>query len=197
MPVPPLNYLGPRALATLHSIHRAITAFAGPLPNIEFTVTMHDRAEFWGLSNASHTTWAFAKKPKQKNLWLMPDFGLWSWPVVGIGSYAQLQNEIIQQEVKFKDKIPSLVWRGQMKVGVAGQNVRSHLIEAAKGQPWGDVQSIDWQNKTDVEEKRISMEDHCRYMFVAQTEGKKNHPRIRCHVKPLNELPQETPTPAV
>lgn len=64
----------PRALATLHSLHRAVTAHPGPLPNVEFTVTDHD-APLIDQKDLNHTTWGYARLEHQENIWLMPDFG--------------------------------------------------------------------------------------------------------------------------
>lgn len=171
----------PRALATLHAIHRAISAFGGRLPNIEFSFTVHDFALHDKYGN--HTTWAYTRLPHQEKLWLMPDFGLWGWPDVGLRSYAELQTVLDYQEDKFTDKIPKLVWRGSLNVG--SHDVREGLVEHSKGKSWSDVQELDWSNKTNIEERLLTMQDHCSYMFMAQTEGNTYSGRLKyllnCH----------------
>jgi len=162
----------PRALATLHSLNRALTAYPDPLPNIEFTFTDHDSAAF-----DEHTTWAYSRLPEQESLWLMPDFGFWGWPDVGLRSYSELQTLIDDQELYFLDKIPKLVWRGNVNVG--SHDVRAALVEQSKDQTWSDVRALDWGNKTNIAENLIGMEDHCDYMFVAQTEGNTYSGRLK------------------
>lgn len=171
----------PRSLATLHSLHRAITAFQGTVPNIEFTLTDHDSALL--VEDSNFTTWSYSRLPKQESLWLMPDFGFWGWPDVGLRSYAELQASLNANEDEFLDKIPKLVWRGATTV--AAYDVRAGLLEHSAGQPWSDVQTLDWSNATNINERLISMEDHCGYMFVVQTEGNTYSGRLKyllnCH----------------
>lgn len=171
----------PRSMASLHSIQRAVTAYQGNLPNIEFTLTDHDGALFSKTDN--HTTWAYSRQREQETLWLMPDFGLWGWPDVGMRSYAELQTILDETEDDFLDKEPKLVWRGAL--GNAGGGLRRALIKESKEQDWSDVQSFSWKNKTDLQSKILSMEDHCGYMFVAQTEGNTYSGRLKyllnCH----------------
>ena len=107
----------------------------------------------------------------------MPDFGLWGWPDVGLRSYAELQTMIADTELEFVDKKPQLVWRGNVNVGA--RDVRSALLHASEGHPWSDVRALDWSNSTDIAENLLSMEDHCSYMFVAQTEGNTYSGRLK------------------
>ena len=171
----------PRSIASLHSLHRAITAYPGKLPNIEFTLTDHDSA--LPRKDDNHTTWAYSRLKEQETLWLMPDFGLWGWPNVGLRSYAELQSVLDENEDDFLDKEQKLVWRGAL--GNAGGDIRRALIKESEGQEWSDVQSFSWKNKTDLNSKLLSMEDHCGYMFVAQTEGNTYSGRLKyllnCH----------------
>ena len=176
----------PRQLASLHSLHRAITAYPGVLPNAEFTITDHDMAllEVWG----NHTTWAYSRLEgdlaHQKSIWLMPDFGFWAWPDVNLRSYGELQRIIVDEEDEFLDKVPKIVWRGA--VGPVGsKDVREGLVNAAKDQPWSDVQVLNWDNKTEIQERLLDMQSHCGYMFLAQTEGNTYSGRLKyllnCH----------------
>ena len=164
----------PRAIATLHAIHQAVTAYQGRLPNIEFTITVHDSAD---VNHENHTTWAYARRQEQQNLWLMPDFGLWAWPDVGMRSYGELQTLIRDSEVEFVDKKPQLVWRGAVNVG--SRDVRDSLLRVTEGQPWSDVRALDWGNATNIAQNLLGMEDHCAYMFVVQTEGNTYSGRLK------------------
>jgi hypothetical protein len=172
----------PRAMATLHSLHRAITAYQGVLPNVEFTMTDHDSALINMRDN--HTTWSFSRLEYQQSLWLMPDFGFWGWPDVGLRSYAELQRTVESDEDDFLDKIPKIVWRGAT-AGLGSQDVRTGLLKASEGQEWSDVQALNWHNKTNIDERLLGMEDHCNYMFLAQTEGNTYSGRLKallnCH----------------
>ncbi|KAJ9622781.1 hypothetical protein H2203_006432 [Taxawa tesnikishii (nom. ined.)] len=138
----------PRSIATLHALHRAITAYSGPLPNIEFTITDHDSAYFG--ENTHQTTWAYARLPSSSNLWLMPDFGYWGWPDVGLRS-----------------------------VDVAARDVRAKLLQHSSDKGWSDVRALDWRNETDIKAHLLGMEEHCAYMFVAQTEGNTYSGRLK------------------
>lgn len=173
----------PRALATLHSLHRAVMAHPGPLPNVEFTMTDHD-APLIDQEDLNHTTWGYARLARQENLWLMPDFGYWGWPNVGLRSYTELQQNLVAEEEDFHDKIPQVVWRGAV-AGLGSQDVRSGLISASANQPWSDVQTLDWGNKTNIATRLLGMEDHCSYQFLAQTEGNTYSGRLKsllnCH----------------
>jgi hypothetical protein len=171
----------PRALATLNAIQRAVSAYSGKLPNIEFSFTVHDAA--LGEGHGNRTTWAYTRKDVDEKLWLMPDFGLFAWPDVGLRSYAELQTILDHEEEDFAEKVPKLVWRGSLAVG--SHDVRSGLVEHTKGQDWADVQELDWSNKTNIEERLLSMPEHCSYMFLAQTEGNTYSGRLKyllnCH----------------
>lgn len=166
----------PRSIATLHAIHRAVIAYPDVLPNIEFTVTHHDFAETGG-PHVHHTTWAYSRLPEHESLWLMPDFGLWGWPDVGLRSYGELHAMITETEEEFVDKKPQLVWRGSVAVG--SHDIRNSLVAVSAHKSWSDVQILDWSNKTNIEERLLTMEDHCMYMFVAQTEGNTYSGRLK------------------
>jgi hypothetical protein len=171
----------PRALATLHSLHRAISAYPEKLPDIEFTFTVHDAALV--EKDGNETTWAYTRLAHQEKLWLMPDFGLWGWPDVGLRSYAELQTLLEHEEQEFQHKIPKLVWRGSLDVG--SKDVREGLVRQSEGRSWSDVQVLHWDNKTNIEERLLTMEDHCSYRFLAQTEGNTYSGRLKyllnCH----------------
>ncbi|KAK4985052.1 hypothetical protein LTR50_006220 [Elasticomyces elasticus] len=168
----------PRALATMHSIHRAVSAYPGRLPNVEFTFTTHDSAELAPSEQPSqHTTWSYSRPANHEKLWLMPDFGFWGWPDVGLRSYTELQSWLEHQEDEFEDKIPKIIWRGSVHVG--SHDVRAGLLAASEGKEWSDVRSIDWGNETDIEVKLMGMEEHCMYMFTVQTEGNTYSGRLK------------------
>ena len=171
----------PRALATMNSIHRAITAYPDVLPDIEFSFTTHDAALYHRHENA--TTWAYSRQAHEESLFLMPDYGMWGWPDVGLRSYAELQAILDHEEDDFLDKIPKILWRGSLDVG--SRDVRQGLVDHSKGYDWSDVLVLDWSNKTNMDERMLNMVDHCGYMFLAQTEGNTYSGRFKyllnCH----------------
>lgn len=171
----------PRSIASLNSLNRAVMAYQGKLPDVEFTITDHDSALI--NPDGNQTTLAYSRLEKQETLWLMPDFGFWGWPSVGMNSYTELQSILDEEEDDFLDKVAKLVWRGAL--GVAGRNLREALLKQSEGQVWSDVHTIVWKNETSVKENLLSMQDHCNYMFVAQTEGNTYSGRLKyllnCH----------------
>lgn len=82
------------------------------------------------------------------------------------------------------DKIPQVVWRGAVE-GLGSHDVRAGLVTASAGQPWSDVQALDWSNQTNIDTLLLGMEDHCSYQFLAQTEGNTYSGRLKsllnCH----------------
>lgn len=43
-----------------------------------------------------------------------------------------------------------------------------------------DVQTLNWTNSSDICFKRITMEDHCAYMFTAHAEGNAYSGSLQC-----------------
>lgn len=170
-----------RARATLNSLYRALKAYPDRqlLPNIEFIFTTEDFAEDpSGLS----PIWAYSKRDGDNSVWLMPDFGYWSWPEVQIGPYQEARRRIAAIDdgetladgttvpgINFQDKKKQLVWRGSLATNPA---VRSKLLKSAQGRSWASVRVIDWDDENDIRYNLLPIEDHCRYMFVAHTEGR-------------------------
>ncbi|KAI9703643.1 MAG: hypothetical protein M1836_007413 [Candelina mexicana] len=177
------GYYRSRSLALMHSIHRAIvaTSHLHVIPNIEFTFVVDDMAD---PGHTDNTTWALSRRPDWQNLWLMPDFGFWSWPEVKVGSYVEVQQKILDREEEgpFEDKIWQLVWRGSVS---ANPKLRGDLLDATKDKEWSDVQPLNWRNEEDLANNLLSIADHCRYMFIAHTEGRSYSGRLKyiqgCH----------------
>lgn len=157
-----------KVLATLASIYRALSATPDRTtrPNIEFVLSAEDRVD--DVSGLGHPIWTFSRKATEESVWLMPDFGFWAWGHWSndIGPYTQAVDRIDQKEsgLAFADKEKKLVWRGKLSFA---PKLRRALLEAARDKPWGDVKELVWNRKTNF----LSMEDHCRYMFIAHAEG--------------------------
>ncbi|PYH75954.1 hypothetical protein BO82DRAFT_407578 [Aspergillus uvarum CBS 121591] len=97
----------------------------------------------------------------------MPEFGYWAWENVqnSIGPYDQVVDHIKRTEIPWSRKERQLVWRGKPNFA---PKLRRALMDAGRGQPWGDVKAVDWNQRTNV----ISLEDYCQYMFIAHVEGR-------------------------
>ena len=159
-----------KVVATLSSISRAMTAIASrrDLPNIEFFFTIEDMAD-----DPSAPLWVLTRRIQDETVWLMPDFGFWSWNIEGVGPFSQVVSEIAARDVDPDDqwlkKIPKLVWRGKPSFNF---KLRRALVDVAKGKPWADVRTIQWQSESSVRESFISSLNHCDYMFLAHAEGR-------------------------
>ncbi|KAJ6014254.1 hypothetical protein N7540_008845 [Penicillium herquei] len=170
-----------RARSTLNSLHRALKAYPKRqhLPSIEFVFTTEDFAED---PSGPGPIWAYSKRDGDNSVWLMPDFGYWAWPEVQIGPYQEVRRRIaaiddgeilpdgtISLGLAFQDKKKQLVWRGSL---ATNPGVRSKLLKSAAGSSWASVRVIDWEDENDLRFNLLPIEDHCRYMFVAHTEGR-------------------------
>ena len=155
-----------KILGTLGSIHRALSASPNRTlhPTIEFIFSIEDRVD--DVDAVSHPVWVLSRKASETSVILMPDFGYWSWAKTNIGPYGQVVQSIIDAEsnLKFAGKEKKLVWRGKLSFA---PKLRRALLDVARGKPWGDVKELDWSKKTNF----LSMEDHCRYMFIGHAEG--------------------------
>jgi spore maturation protein CgeB len=163
------EYYPPRALSILHQINRAITASPEPVPDIEFSFVVKDLPD---ELHAHHTFWALSRLPVDKETWLMPDFGYWSWPLDLVGSYEQIRVEIIQNQKPWEERVPKILWRGALKTN----KVREAMYRITRGKKWADIEEIKWENRTEVSPasaaSAISMVDHCDYQYLMHTEGR-------------------------
>ena len=57
------------------------------------------------------------------------------------------------------------MWRG---VEWTNSEVRGALLNASVGRSWADVMSMSWGDTTKV----LSLDEHCRYAYVVNTEGR-------------------------
>ncbi|KAK2750140.1 hypothetical protein FQN57_004636 [Myotisia sp. PD_48] len=156
-----------KILAILSSIHRALSAHPNTdIPwNFDFVFSVEDRVQ--DIGGRDHPIWVLGRKAKEQAVWLMPDFGFWAWENLSnsLGPYSQVVEHIKAREPSWDQKIPKLVWRGKLSFA---PKLRRNLLDAARNRPWGDVKELIWSRKDNF----ISMEDHCKYMFLAHTEGR-------------------------
>ncbi|KAB8239122.1 glycosyl transferase family 90-domain-containing protein [Aspergillus alliaceus] len=158
-----------KILGILGSIHRALATNPDPssIPDTEFIFSVEDKVD--DVAGPYHPLWVLARKPDEEAVWLMPDFGFWAWEhgkVDGdIGPYTRVVDRIRHKEVPWEEKEAKLVWRGKLSFAA---KMRRALLEAARNQPWADIKEIVWKERKNF----ISMEDHCRYQFIAHVEGR-------------------------
>ena len=116
--------------------------------------------------------WGLTRKAEDEEIWLMGDFGYWSWPLDLVGSYDDVRSGIAESEVKFEQKTKKAVWRGAK----ATNGHREELLKVTEKKDWADVRAIQWSSISDLisedQAKALSMPEHCKYQFVIHTEGK-------------------------
>ena len=158
-----------KIVATLSAMHRALSASPNPssIPSFEFIFSVEDRVD--DVSANGSPVWVFSRKASEESVWLMPDFGYWSWGHTNndIGPYTQAVDKILANEstVPFPEKQKKLVWRGKLSFA---PKLRRTLLDTARNHKWGDVKELDWSRKANF----LFMEEHCQYMFIAHVEGK-------------------------
>ena len=144
-----------------------------PLPNIEFAFNSDDSVDPVAL-------WGYARRAEDKAVWLMPDFGFWSWPEPKIGSMKEVQakSEWAEKEegLTWRKKLNKLLWRGAPNMG---HEVRDKLFVVTAGQPWSDVRALTWNDEESKLRDYKTMPEHCGYKFVAQTEGNTYSGRLK------------------
>lgn len=158
-----------KGLAILYSINRAIAVDGRATPDTEFIFSIDDMVE-----NPSQPIWTVARRSQDHNLWLMPDFGYWSWDVQDLGTLTDVTEQIIMNEAltEWATKHQKLVWRGQLQML---PKLRRALLDASRGKTWSEVEAL----IPDLSpENYISAADQCRYMFIAHAEGKVYLPEL-------------------
>ncbi|KAK6819593.1 hypothetical protein PG990_010090 [Apiospora arundinis] len=167
-----------RGLAALANMYRAISSMPDArrqIPNIEFTFDIEDVAQ-GGEKNPERIRWTWARHKDNPWHWAMPDFDGWSYPDDGVASFVQFRADVAELESNYTrewyDKPQKLAWRGSF---AQNGDLRRALVKAAEGKSWNDVKPIDWHDRKDV----LSMQDFCKYQFVAHTEGNSWSGRLR------------------
>ncbi|KAJ5332256.1 CAZyme family GT90 [Penicillium brevicompactum] len=161
-----------RDKATLSAINRAIWSSPEPLPNIEFAFNTDDSVDGLPL-------WGYARRAKDKAIWLIPDFGFWSWPETKAGSTREVQAkaEWAEEEgLTWENKTAKLLWRGVPKMG---PKIRDKLMQVTQDKPWADVKALVWDDKNSLSNDYKTMPQHCEYQYVAQTEGNTYSGRLK------------------
>lgn len=162
-----------RELATLQAIYRAVTTSPQPLPNIEFVFNTDD------IIFEHQPIWAYARKAEHDHIWLMPDFGFFSWPETHAGSVSEVQMQAVEREDTdhffWRSKVDKLLWRG----ATMGLAVRDRLLDLTQGKEWADVIALDWHNTESMSHDLKSMIQHCDYRYLAHVEGNSYSGRLK------------------
>jgi hypothetical protein len=153
-------------------LHRAILTAPEPVPNIEFAFNTDDRIP-------SVPLWGYARRAEDTHIWLIPDFGYWSWPETKVGSMREVQMKAALAEEHdgwtWSRKVRKILWRG----ATMGLPLREKFIQVTAGQPWADVKALDWHNKESMANDLKSMAQHCEYRYLAHTEGNSYSGRLK------------------
>jgi hypothetical protein len=134
------------------------------IPNIEFVFSVEDLP-----AQPSKPMWSLARRVQDHNLWLIPDFGFWSWDMPALGTLDEVAKEAIERETvePWSQKMEKLVWRGKITFA---PKLRRALLDASKGKPWSDVGQLKWTDPN-FKEQFLGPVDQCNYMFIAHAEG--------------------------
>lgn len=158
-----------KIVATLSAMYRVLSATPNrsAIPNTEFIFSIEDRVD--DVNANGHPVWVYSRKTTEESVWLIPDFGFWSWGHLSndIGPYyTQAVDKVLATESgsPFHEKEKKLVWRGKLSFA---PKLRRALLDTARSKKWGDVKELNWSKKANF----LSMEDHCRFMFIAHVEG--------------------------
>ncbi|KAL4874284.1 glycosyl transferase family 90-domain-containing protein [Aspergillus karnatakaensis] len=180
-----------KILAALSSMHRALVT-APPQSNsqpesgseidITFLFSISDKLPDI-TTHPSHTTsplWTLSRKTSEQAVWLMPDFGFWSWDHAHteIGPFDAVVADAMEYDrIPWGKKIPKLVWRGKPSFA---PKLRRALLDSTQGKGWADVRGVDWhgdgsdngEGNVNVNGNVLGLGEHCRYMFIAHVEGR-------------------------
>lgn len=168
-----------RAIAVLSLINRALAASPEHIPNVEFAMTVDDLPL---RSNGDGTPMLALTRQSNndyKNVWLMPDFGYWSWAFTKIPSYQRLRQTLRENDgdaSSFQRKKDQAVWRGKFHPNP----IRGALNDATQGKPWADVVEVDIASPDQDLSRMISLEDMCKnYKIILHTEGNSYSGRLK------------------
>ncbi|KAI9617717.1 hypothetical protein H4Q26_013025 [Puccinia striiformis f. sp. tritici PST-130] len=153
---------GLRTEAILNSIQEAVITSPELLPDIEFVIKTNDAPQG---GDDEHPLWVLDRTKSQEEVWLMPDYGFYSWPEPKVGGMVEVRDKTAEREASltWDKKISKAFWRGAILV-----KLREQLLEVSKGKSWSDIKPIVWQN---LNGGLKTPEDHCNYKFLVHTEG--------------------------
>lgn len=157
-----------RIIAVLQQLLRAITAAEAvdePIPDIEFTVVVDDKAVQHPDKDGAYLTFARAyANHKHDSLWVTPDFHFYGAPPEA-GSFREMRELFRKHDSPLAQKIQKVVWRGAKWTN---PKIRGPLLDVTKGKSWADVKAMSWEDPSTI----MPMEAFCRYKYVVNTEGR-------------------------
>lgn len=160
------NGLNTRALATFMAIYRAVLTAPEPIEDVEF---VFGQADF-----PDPNSWALTRQEPMDSVWVVPDYGFYSWPEPKIGSFEEVQrkSESINQNIPWTMKEDVAFFRGAPQ----GHEQRIQLLEmTANKTSFADIKAIDWQDSS----TRIDQWDHCKYRYLVHAEGNTYSGRLK------------------
>ncbi|KAK4705582.1 hypothetical protein P7C70_g620, partial [Phenoliferia sp. Uapishka_3] len=103
-------------------------------------------------------------KEAHEKVWLLPDFGFWSWAEPRVNGWNDYRRRAMAVDAKtpWSKKFGKLFWRGAFL-----SQSRKELKELVKDYEWSDIEHLDWGTL----DGRIEMEDHCKHRYLASIEG--------------------------
>ncbi|AEO59270.1 hypothetical protein MYCTH_2307437 [Thermothelomyces thermophilus ATCC 42464] len=163
--------------ASLHQLYRALLTSPSPLPDTIFTLNFQDQpfGTAWAYSRAADPQ--FRSKGSNARTFLMPHFSFWAWKLPFIGSMGRAAKAISDVEAEFANgrwhqKIGKAVWRGTTWFNsVYNPRMRQNLVATARGEPWADVEPLEWNGSTGNASNALPVEEFCRYKYIVHTEG--------------------------
>jgi hypothetical protein len=156
-----------RVGATLHALHRAILTSPTPVPNTVFALNIEDQPR--------PKTWSFARSDDQwtpDNVWVMPHFSGWSWPLEYVGTLDEALSSIDAYEANatWEAKDKRLVWRGTAWFNPEWNlGLRHNLLNVAEGEPWGDVQ-VTGTTGLEAKNNTLRIADFCKFKYILYVE---------------------------
>ncbi|KAL1836199.1 hypothetical protein VTJ49DRAFT_5452 [Mycothermus thermophilus] len=168
--------------ASLHQLHRAMLTSPSPLPDTIFSLNFQDQPFGTAWTYSRHADPQHASHLPNARSFLMPHFSFWAWDLPFIGSMSRAAKAITALEAEYAsprgrwgDKISKAVWRGTTWFNsVHSPGMRQKLVKTAQGQPWADVEPLDWGNGAGGNgnaTNALPIEGFCRYKYVIHTEG--------------------------
>ncbi|KAL2198217.1 glycosyl transferase family 90-domain-containing protein [Corynascus similis CBS 632.67] len=167
--------------ASLHQLHRAVVTSPSPLPDTIFTLNFQDQpfGTAWTYSRAADPQ--FRSKDADARNFLMPHFSFWAWNLPFIGSMRRAAQAIDSLEAEYAadgrgggwhKKIAKAVWRGTTWFNsVHNPRMRQSLVTTARGQPWADIEALEWSGSAGKASNALPIEEFCRYKYIVHTEG--------------------------
>ncbi|KAE8383255.1 glycosyl transferase family 90-domain-containing protein [Aspergillus bertholletiae] len=156
-----------KILGILATTHRSLISAPqlAAILDTEFVFSVEDKVE--DVAGPDHPLWVLARKATEESVWLMPDFGFWSWGHIDsqIGPYDEVVKLVKDHELPWEEKKDKLVWRGKLSFA---PKLRRTLLEVVRHYTWDDVKEVEWKNMANF----LSMENHCDYRFIAHVEGR-------------------------